>query len=47
MGNMTTDGEGNHIMYNAFNQILQIIKSNGQQSSYAYDSFLELTPFGF
>ena len=24
MGNMTTDGEGNHIAYNAFNQILQV-----------------------
>ena len=38
MGNMTTDGEGNHIVYNAFNQILQVTKSDGQQSSYTYDS---------
>ena len=38
MGNMTTDGESNHIVYNAFNQILQVDKSDGQQSSYTYDS---------
>ncbi len=37
-GNMTTDGEGNHIVYNAFNQILRITKSNGQRSTYTYDS---------
>ena len=38
MGNMTTDGEGNHIRYNAFNQIIQVIKNNGQRSHYVYDS---------
>ncbi len=38
MGNMTIDGEGNHIVYNAFNQILQVDKSDGQQSTYTYDS---------
>ena len=38
MGNMTIDGEGNHIAYNAFNQILLVIRPNGQQSTYTYDS---------
>ncbi len=37
-GNMTTDGEGNHIYYNAFNQIVQVIKTDGQNSHYFYDS---------
>ncbi len=37
MGNMTIDGEGNHINYNAFNQITRVIKPNGEQSSYGYD----------
>ncbi len=37
VGNMTTDGEGNHITYNAFNQITRVIKPNGEQSSYEYD----------
>ncbi|MCY4330561.1 MAG: hypothetical protein OXC48_10880, partial [Endozoicomonadaceae bacterium] len=38
MGNMTTDGKGNHITYNAFNQITQVLKTNGEQSDYSYDS---------
>ncbi len=38
MGNMTTDGEGNHITYNAFNQITRVLKPNGEQSDYHYDS---------
>ncbi len=38
MGNMTTDGEGNHIAYTAFNQITQVLKPNGEQSDYNYDS---------
>ncbi len=37
-GNMTTDGEGNYIYYNAFNQIVQVTKTNGQHSHYFYDS---------
>ncbi|MCY4328825.1 MAG: hypothetical protein OXC48_01885, partial [Endozoicomonadaceae bacterium] len=37
-GNMTTDGEGNHIYYNAFNQIAQVTKTDGQRSYYFYDS---------
>ncbi len=37
-GNMTTDGEGNHIYYNAFNQIVQVTKADGQYSHYFYDS---------
>ncbi|MCY4329979.1 MAG: hypothetical protein OXC48_07885, partial [Endozoicomonadaceae bacterium] len=36
-GNMTTDGEGDHITYNIFNQITRIIKPNGEQSHYTYD----------
>ncbi len=36
-GNMIIDGEGNHIFYNVFNQIIQTIQSDGKQSSYAYD----------
>ena len=38
MGNMTTDGEENHLFYNAFNQIIQINKTDGQRSYYSYDS---------
>ena len=37
MSNMTTDGEGDHILYNASNQIVQVIKPNGTRSDYAYD----------
>ncbi|MCY4329875.1 MAG: hypothetical protein OXC48_07350, partial [Endozoicomonadaceae bacterium] len=37
-GNMITDGEGNHIYYNAFNQIVQVNKIDGQHSYYFYDS---------
>ncbi len=37
MGNMTTDGEGNHIVYNAYNQVMKVTQFNGQQSDYLYD----------
>ncbi|MCY4330081.1 MAG: hypothetical protein OXC48_08405, partial [Endozoicomonadaceae bacterium] len=37
VGNMTTDEEGNHIKYNAFNQITGVIKPDGEQSYYDYD----------
>ncbi|MCY4177172.1 MAG: hypothetical protein OXD32_01560, partial [Endozoicomonadaceae bacterium] len=37
MGNMTTDSEGNHIVYNAYNQIIKVTQFDGQQSSYIYD----------
>ncbi|MCY4330331.1 MAG: hypothetical protein OXC48_09690 [Endozoicomonadaceae bacterium] len=36
-GNMTTDGEGNHMTYNAFNQITQVVTPQGKQSQYIYD----------
>ena len=36
-GNMITDGEGNHITYNPFNQITNIVKPDGQQGSYTYN----------
>ncbi len=36
-GNMITDSENNHLTYNAFNQITQIITSDGKQSEYIYD----------
>ncbi len=37
-GNMIIDGEDNHISYNAFNQITQVVNPAGKQSSYFYDS---------
>ena len=36
-GNMITDGEGNHITYNPFNQITHVVKPDGQQGSYTYN----------
>ena len=36
-GNMTTDGEGDHITYNIFSQVTRVIKPDGQQSHYIYD----------
>ncbi len=36
-GNMIIDGEGNHIAYNAFNQITRVIKMTGRRSYYTYD----------
>ncbi len=36
-GNMIIDGEGNHILYNAFNQIIQTTRFDGKQGYYAYD----------
>ncbi len=38
MGNMVIDGEGNHLTYNAFNQIEQVTKTTGQKSFYYYDN---------
>ena len=35
-GNMITDGEGNHIIYNSFNQITHVVKPDGQQGIYTY-----------
>ncbi|MCY4330192.1 MAG: hypothetical protein OXC48_08970, partial [Endozoicomonadaceae bacterium] len=37
MGNMITDGENNHILYNAYNQIIKVLQFDGQQSDYTYD----------
>ncbi|MCY4329679.1 MAG: RHS repeat-associated core domain-containing protein, partial [Endozoicomonadaceae bacterium] len=36
-GNMIIDGEDNHISYNAFNQITQVVSTSGKQSCYSYD----------
>ncbi len=36
-GNMVTDGEGNHITYNPFNQITYVVTPDGQQSNYIYN----------
>ncbi len=36
-GNMITDGEGNYITYNPFNQITHVVKPDGQQGSYTYN----------
>ncbi len=36
-GNMITDGEGNHITYNPFNQITHVVKTDGQQGIYTYN----------
>ena len=38
-GNMLTDGEGNQITYNAFNQITQVIMPSGKQSHYFYNGY--------
>ncbi len=37
MGDMIADGEGNHIVYNAYNQIINVSQFDGQQSNYTYD----------
>ncbi|MCY4329781.1 MAG: hypothetical protein OXC48_06870, partial [Endozoicomonadaceae bacterium] len=37
VGNMTTDGESNRIVYNAYNQIIRVTQFDGQQSRYTYD----------
>ncbi|MCY4328702.1 MAG: hypothetical protein OXC48_01240 [Endozoicomonadaceae bacterium] len=37
-GNMVTDSEGDHITYNAFNQITGVTTPEGKQISYLYDS---------
>ncbi len=37
MGNMTTDGQNNHIIYNAFNEVVRVISSTGKLSDYTYD----------
>ncbi|MCY4330478.1 MAG: hypothetical protein OXC48_10445, partial [Endozoicomonadaceae bacterium] len=36
-GNMTIDGAGDHMTYNAFDQIMHIITPDGKQSQYTYD----------
>ncbi|MCY4330752.1 MAG: hypothetical protein OXC48_11855, partial [Endozoicomonadaceae bacterium] len=36
-GNMTTDIEKNHITYNAFNQVAEIITYHGYHNTYIYD----------
>lgn len=36
-GNMTTDGQGNNITWNPFNQVTSVITSQGKQSNYFYD----------
>ena len=37
MGNMTVDGQNNHIAYNLLNEITHVILSTGQQSNYSYN----------
>ncbi len=37
MGNMTTDGQNNHITYNALNEVVRVISSTGKLSDYTYD----------
>ena len=36
-GNMTADGQNNHITYNALNEVTRVISSTGKQSDYHYD----------
>ncbi|MCY4330866.1 MAG: hypothetical protein OXC48_12450, partial [Endozoicomonadaceae bacterium] len=36
-GNMIVDGQGNHISYNAMNEIISIVSSSGNKTNYAYD----------
>ena len=38
VGNMTMDGQNNHITYNAQNEVIQVISSAGKQSNYSYNS---------
>ena len=37
MGNMTVDGQNNHIAYNLLNEITHVILSTGKQSNYSYN----------
>ncbi len=37
MGNMTTDGDNNHISYNNLNEVIRVISSTGKQSNYNYN----------
>ncbi len=37
VGNMTVDGQNNHITYNALDEVTQVISSTGKQSNYSYD----------
>ncbi len=37
VGNMTVDGQNNHITYNALNEVTRVISSTGKQSNYSYD----------
>ncbi|MCY4328849.1 MAG: hypothetical protein OXC48_02005, partial [Endozoicomonadaceae bacterium] len=36
-GNMTVDGQNNHITYNALNEVTQVVSSAGKLSNYTYD----------
>ncbi len=38
VGNMTVDGQNNHITYNLLNEVTSVISSTGKQSDYRYDS---------
>ncbi len=38
MGNMTVDGQNNHIRYNRMNEVIEVVSSTGRQSNYTYDS---------
>ncbi len=37
MGNMTVDGQNNHLTYNLLNEVTHVILSTGKQSNYSYD----------
>ncbi len=37
VGNMTVDGQNNHIAYNTLNEVTRVISSTGKQSNYNYD----------
>ena len=37
VGNMTVDGQNNHITYNTLNEVIKIISSAGKHSDYSYD----------
>ena len=37
VGNMAVDGEGNHITYNAMNEVTRVVSAKGKQSDYTYD----------
>ncbi len=37
VGNMTVDGQNNHINYNVLHKVIRVISSTGKQSDYSYD----------